>query len=169
VPLFNGMFTQLLLDRRAEFNEKDLCQLHQWHLWQAKESSKPKSSLPQSMIYDCHHAFANGDETVSELQRDVVASLRAIGLNPKQEFLTQSGYGYSLDVLVEICGEKIGIEVDGPSHFIGQKPKGYTLLKRRQVADIDGISIVSVPYWDWDGLGKDRCAKEQYLKTLLDI
>jgi hypothetical protein len=167
VLLFNDTFTQLLLDRQAEFTEEGLCQLHQWHLWQAKESSKPKSGLPQSMIKRCHHAFTNGDEIVSELQRDVMASLVAIGLKPEEEFLTQSGY--SIDALVEIRGEKIGVEVDGPSHFIGYKPKGHTLLKRRQVAGIDGIPIVSVPYWEWNRLGKDKGKKKKYLETLLDF
>jgi hypothetical protein len=45
-------------------------------------------------------------------------------LDPKEEFLTKSGY--SLDALVVVNGEKIGVEVDGPSHFVGTN--GRTLL-----------------------------------------
>jgi hypothetical protein len=167
VLLFNGTFTQVLREKQAGFMKKHLCQLYQWHLWQAKELLMPHPGLPKSMIARCYQAFANGDEIVSELQRDVMVSLKAIGLNPKQEFLTQSGY--SIDALVEIRGENIGIEVDGPSHFIGQKPKGHTLLKRRQVAGIDGIPIVSVPYWEWNRLGEDEGKKKKYLETLLDF
>jgi hypothetical protein len=167
VLLFNGTFTQVLREKQAGFMKKHLCQLYQWHLWQAKELLMPHPGLPKSMIDRCYQAFANGDEIVSELQRDVMVSLKAIGLNPKQEFLTQSGY--SIDALVEIRGENIGIEVDGPSHFIGQKPKGHTLLKRRQVAGIDGIPIVSVPYWEWNRLGEDEGKKKKYLETLLDF
>jgi hypothetical protein len=167
VLLFNDTFTQVLREKQAGFMKKHLRQLYQWHLWQAKELPKPNPGLPKSMIKPCHHVFANGNETASELQRDVMASLVAIGLKPEDEFLTQSGY--SIDALVEIRGEKIGVEVDGPSHFIGYKPKGHTLLKRRQVAGIDGIPIVSVPYWEWNRLGEDEGKKKKYLETLLDF
>ena len=55
-----------------------------------------------------------------ELQRNVVAGMRSLGLKPKEE---ESQSGYSLDALVEFMvqlnGEKIGVEVDGRSHFLG--------------------------------------------------
>ncbi len=54
--------------------------------------------------------------------------------------------GYSLHFVVERGGERIGIEVDGPSHFVGRKPNGATLLKRRQ----QGSRLVSVLYWEWN-------------------
>ncbi len=64
-------------------------------------------------------------------------------------------------------GTKVGIEVDGPSHFVGRKANGSTILKRRQVSTLDEISVVSVPYWEWDDLGKDRGKKQEYLRNLL--
>ena len=42
---------------------------------------------------------------------------------------------------MEVNGNKIGIEVDGPSHFVGRKPTGSTLLKHRQVITLDGIKL----------------------------
>jgi hypothetical protein len=48
--------------------------------------------------------------------------------------------------LIEIHGKNIGVEVDGPSHFINKQPNG----------PIDKIPLVSVPYWEWDKFGKDR-------------
>jgi hypothetical protein len=62
--------------------------------------------------------------------------------HPKEEELTSRGY--RLDALVEVF---VGIEVDGPCHFINQEPTGSTLLKRRQVNNLDDMCIVSVLYW----------------------
>jgi hypothetical protein len=59
--------------------------------------------------------------------------------------------------------------VDGPSHFIKKKPTATTLLKRRQITAIDKIPLVSVPYWEWDDLEKDRVKKQQYLRSLIGI
>ena len=67
---------------------------------------------------------------------------------PEDEVLTPSGY--RLDALVEVYGMKVGIEVDGPSHFMNQEPTGSTFLKRRQ-----------------DKLGKDRVKKQEYLQSKL--
>ena len=74
----------------------------------------------------------------------------------------------SIDESVHMNGEKIGVEVDGPTHFLGKKPKGHTLLKRRQVAAIDGIRVLSVPYWEWNKL-KDETSKKDNLKSLVGI
>ena len=84
-----------------------------------------------------------------------------------EEALTKRGY--RLDALVEMNGKNIGIEVDGPSHFIRRKPTGSTILKHRQVTNMEGIRIVSVPYWEWNDLGKDSAKKKQYLRDLLNM
>ena len=70
---------------------------------------------------------------------------------------------------MEVNGKTIGVEVDGPSHFIGKSKSltGSTILKRRQVSSIDGIELVSVPYYEWDMLGKNEVKKQQYLRKLL--
>jgi hypothetical protein len=57
--------------------------------------------------------------------------------------------------------------VDGPSHFIGGKAKGSTILKRRQLNTLDAIPVVLVPYWGSGTIGKDRGKKKEYLRTLL--
>lgn len=79
------------------------------------------------------------------------------------------GSGYRVDALVEVNGKTIGNEVDGPSHFIGRSrsPTGSTMLKRRQVPAIDGIELVSVPYCQWNQLGKSQTKKQGYLRELL--
>ena len=103
----------------------------------------------------------------SKLQDDVISELLSIGLHPEEEVLTKSGY--RLDALVEVHGKKIGIEVDGPSHFVGRKPTGSTLLKRRQVNTLDEILLISVPYWEWNKFGKDGGKKQQYLRLALGL
>ena len=75
--------------------------------------------------------------------------------------------GYRLDALVEANGEKIGIEVDGPHHFINRKPTGNTILKHRQVTSLEEIPVVSIPYWEWNKLRKDGNKKQHYLRSLL--
>ena len=77
--------------------------------------------------------------------------------------------GYRIDAIVEANGRTIGVEVDGPSHFIGKSksPLGRTILKRRQIPAIDAIELVSVPYWQWNKLGKDQTKKQEYLQKLL--
>jgi hypothetical protein len=71
--------------------------------------------------------------------------------------------------LVEVNGKRIGIEVDGPSHFVDREPTAGTLLKRRQIKAIDNIPLVSVPYREWDKLGDDHEKKQQYLRSLIAI
>jgi hypothetical protein len=88
-------------------------------------------------------------------------------MSPEEEVLTPSGY--RLDALVKVNGEKVGIEVDGPSHFMNQEPTGSTLLKRRQVSTLDYIPIVSVPYWEWDKLGNERAKKQMYLRSKMGL
>lgn len=131
-------------------------------MWQAKELKKP--GLPPILRDSSFEAFKYSDTSTSRFQRDVVAILRSLGFKLEEEFRAHSGY--SIDALVYIKGEKIGVEVDGPTHFIGKDPKGHTLLKRRQVLAIDKIRVVSVPYWEWDGL-QDEINKKDYLMSLL--
>ena len=75
----------------------------------------------------------------------------------------------SPDAVVEVKQEEVGVEVDGPFHFIDKRPTGSTMLKRRQVSVLDGIEIVSVPYWEWDEMKRNRGMKQQYLRTLLGL
>ena len=71
--------------------------------------------------------------------------------------------GYSIDMRVQYkrpqktsTGGDFGvgwaIEFDGPSHFLACKtPTGATLIKRRHL-ELLGYNLVSVTYWEWDGL-----------------
>jgi len=165
--LFNDHFIEKCVNKKDGFEIEALRQLHQWHLWQTKEESNP--ALPIELQERCYDNFISEVPTVSKFQDDVVAQLSFIGLDPKEEVLM--GSGYRIDVLVEVNGETIGVEVDGPSHFIGRSksPTGSTILKRRQVPSIDGTELVSVPYLDWIKLRNDKKKKQEYLRKLLGL
>jgi hypothetical protein len=167
IPLFreDNNFAKALIDRKQDFNAADLSQLHKWHLWQTHEKSN--EGLPGVLVECCHNAFVNSDNKRSFIQKNVNSELVSMGLNPVESYLTSSGY--KLDALVQINDTKVGVEIYGPYDFIGRKPIGGTLLKRRQVTAIDKIPLVSVPYWEWDELGNDRLQKSQYLRSLFRL
>jgi hypothetical protein len=167
LTLFNDRFINKCLEKRHGFTTDALRQLHQWHLWQTKERSR--TGLPEALQDICYKEFISEEPTPSKFQDDVVDQLSSIGLNPKEEALMDSGY--RIDALVEVNRKTIGVEVDGPSHFIGKSksPLAKTILKRRQVPYIDDIELVSVPYWEWDNLGKSQAKKQEYLRRLLGL
>ena len=112
----------------------------------------------------CRAAFSSEDGVASKLQCDVVVSLLALDLAPREEVRTPQGY--SLDAVVLHGGREVAIEVDGPYHFCGRMPTGATALKRRQLRAA-GWALLPVPYWEWDALGSDKVAKQEYLRTAL--
>ena len=161
-------FIDACVNKTDEFSVvEQLTQLHQWHLWQTKEMSH--DGLPKPLMNSCFEAFVSCDTRESRFQNNVVAQLLAIGLDPKEEVIMNSGY--SIDAVVKVNGRTIGVEVDGPYHFIGRSksPAGSTILKRRQVPSIHGIELVSVPYWEWDKLGNDERKEQEYLRELLGL
>ena len=169
--LFNSYFVNLVISNCAKKKERDLScylsQLHQWNLWQTKEKMHPR--LPASLQHSCYKAFNSWETQSSLLQDDVVSKLTSIGLEPIEDVVMLNGY--SIDALVIVDCRTIGIEVDGPSHFIGRSrsPLGATKLKRRQVQSVDGIELVSVPYWEWDELRADAAKKQKYLQKILGL
>ena len=164
--LFDDEFITALLEKEHEFSTEQLRQLHQWQLWH--EELNAGTSLSRNLKQRCYTAFVSSEAESSVLRDDVVSELCNVGMQPQEEvFLTKSGY--RVDSLVQLSGEKIGVEVDGPSHFIGKEPNGKTILKRRQVYKIDRIQIVSVPYWEWDQFGNDHRKKQDYLCSKLGL
>jgi hypothetical protein len=154
--------TQILL---LHFKLRQMIQLHQWQLWQ--DEIKSDFRLSPALCEKCRQAFVSQSYQSSRFQDDVISVLSFIGMSPEEEVLTPSGY--RLDAILKVNGMKVGIEVDGPSHFVNQEPTGSTLLKRRQVNNLDGIGIVSVPYWEWNKLGNDCAKKRHYLRSKLDV
>ena len=162
IPMFNDDFRIALVERSNELKIEDMLQLYQWHLWQTGENTY--DGLPDSLVDMCREAFMATTTKSSGLQTNVVIELKAMGLNVTEEYQTESGY--RIDALVEVDGIRVGVEVDGPFHFIGDSVDGSTMLKHRQVGAIDKIHLISAPYYEWEKL-KDQGAKRQYLQSLL--
>ncbi|EJK77145.1 hypothetical protein THAOC_01042 [Thalassiosira oceanica] len=161
--LFDEGYVSALASNKKEFSAEGLAQLHQWQLWQQELESGIE--LPRSLQERCRNAFTSRGFSESKLQNDVVGELKAAGLDLEEEVLL--GSGYRIDALVKFGnGRKVAVEVDGPFHFIDRRPAGRTTLKQRQVARLDRIEVVSVPYWEWNEL-KNSVTKQRYLRKKL--
>ena len=166
--LFDQRFARHCDALAHEFNSKDLRQLHQWRLWYKFERGCSDGLPGAALLARCDAAFRASEVTVSRLQRQVAETLVLLGASVQEEVVLQEGY--SLDLVVDWRGERLAVEVDGPSHFVGREPTSATRLKRRQLEHF-GWWLVSVPYWEWDELGDKKTTREQravYLSTLLD-
>eukprot|EP00579_Thalassiosira_antarctica_P012125 CAMPEP_0201911798 /NCGR_PEP_ID=MMETSP0903-20130614/2629_1 /ASSEMBLY_ACC=CAM_ASM_000552 /TAXON_ID=420261 /ORGANISM="Thalassiosira antarctica, Strain CCMP982" /LENGTH=282 /DNA_ID=CAMNT_0048446599 /DNA_START=243 /DNA_END=1091 /DNA_ORIENTATION=- len=164
--LFDADFLRACLKKEDEFSREDKSHLYQWHLWQEELKSDVKFPLVSCSKF--RGAFVSQQpSTTSGSQSDIIRELSNMGLRPGKEVPTPKGY--FLDALIIIDGKDIGIESDGPYHFMGREPTGRTILKRRQVTNLEGITLVSIPYWEWDKCGRDHSQKQAYLRSLLGI
>ena len=143
-------FSSRCAQLEESFSQEGLTQLHQWSLWR-EERGERWPGLPDSLRQACREAFVEKQGRPSQLQSDVLREIRSHCAQVEEEHRCQTS-GYSIDALVTLNdGERIAVEVDGPSHFIGrsQQPTGATLLKHRQLRHF-GWRLESVPYWEWD-------------------
>lgn len=161
--LFNEQFVNICVEKEHEFSYKGLRQLHQWNLWRKELGSD--IYLPCDLGKRCYNEFIEQTLISSDLQKDVVSVLDLMGFYPDEEVQTKCGY--ILDATFMFDGKVIGLEVDGPTHFVGRKMKGNAILKARQVARIDLIPILSVPYWEWIDLHTLE-DKKSYLLSKID-
>jgi hypothetical protein len=139
--------------------------------------------------------------TVSKLQRAVSSSFDKIGFDNVLEHVIDTNeikdeYGIQLPnspkefLSIDIANSalKIGIEVDGPGHFIKliDKPgkstlvdlkrqfddrgenrvNGPTILKHRLLTHL-GWDIIHLPYWEFQDLAGDKEKEKAYCQRLL--
>ena len=158
------IFVNACNEKEDSFKEEELRQLHQWQLWQEElESGRELSGSLQDKCYD---TFTSEAPQSSALKSDVMKVIKAMGLRLFEKDMTESGY--RLDAVIVLGDKEVGLEIDGPDRFIGKKPKSRTILKRRQVHNVDGIRIFSVPYWEWIEMKGNRKKKQHYLQKLLN-
>ena len=167
--LFDQRFARRCDALASEFSIENLCQLHQWRLWYECERSCSDGLPGAALLAHCDAAFRASEVTVSRFQRQVAETLVSLGVSVQEEVVLEEGY--SLDLVVNWRGERLAVEVDGPSHFVGREPNGATLLKRRQLEHF-GWRLVSVPYWEWNDQdhrekSKEREQRAAYLLSLL--
>jgi hypothetical protein len=167
IPLFSKL-GEAAEQRANEFKPTELRQLHQWVLWHQELKLSPP--LSRGMRDRCQTAFqTNPCRHASKMQRDVAAALTDVGARVKEEVVIKEGY--SIHVLAELEGERVAVEVSGPSHFVeGDEGRpttnGATLLKRRQLSAL-GWRVVVVPYWEWDALKDNADKRREYLSRVL--
>ncbi|KAG2497904.1 hypothetical protein HYH03_004169 [Edaphochlamys debaryana] len=83
-----------------------------------------------------------------------------------------------VDVFVELAGgRRVAVEVDGPSHFLANRPRdltaveGSTALRNRQLERVFGRgNVLSVPWWEWaEATAAGKAAQRAYLSRLLGL
>ncbi len=88
----------------------------------------------------------------------------------EQEWLVEQ-----LGMRVDMClwlsdGREVVVEVDGPSHYMSSDPRvkvPRAKLRDRQLERVYGKgNVVSVPYWQWDYLGRQDTKRAYMQRTL---
>jgi hypothetical protein len=115
--------------------------------------------------------------------------LTRIGFNHIQEHLIitddlETSYGIKLSsqriefLSIDIARleDRIGVEVDGPAHFVNildsdsqhsrRQPNGPTALKHRLLSHL-GWKIMHVPFWEWRDVDGDEEREEEYCKDII--
>jgi RAP domain/FAST kinase-like protein, subdomain 1 len=156
------------------FSIEELHQLHQVILWCIEQTEA--CWYPDELSQQCRQVFVSAEAAPSPLQNDVVVALETLqDVSLVEEEVLTTNSGYSIDAVVTFRGERIGVEVNRPFHFVGQSqsPNGATILNHRQLRALEGWKLVTIPFWEWNeidkGSNKERREKKQrYLQKLLE-
>ena len=161
----NDRFLAAFVKSVDRFSVEGLSQLHQWQLWQTERASSVQ--LPGRLSEKCRDAFVSQVTGYSKLQDQVVSVLSRMDFDDVLEEYRTRNTGYTLDALVSHDTVKIGIEINGPYHYIGGRNlNGGSKLKLRQVSSVDRIRVVSVPHYEWEQLDGDEGRKKYLLSAL---
>eukprot|EP00571_Detonula_confervacea_P017812 CAMPEP_0172298486 /NCGR_PEP_ID=MMETSP1058-20130122/1119_1 /TAXON_ID=83371 /ORGANISM="Detonula confervacea, Strain CCMP 353" /LENGTH=1283 /DNA_ID=CAMNT_0013007761 /DNA_START=130 /DNA_END=3978 /DNA_ORIENTATION=- len=174
------------------------------------------AGFPNGWGEDADHKHATDDEndliqmsssmltlTVSKLQRDVSKTFDKIGFDNILEHVIDTNeikdeYGIQLPhspkefLSIDIANieKQIGIEVDGPGHFVRlidnpgkstaktnlknqfddrgeNRVNGPTILKHRLLTHL-GWDIIHLPYWEYQELGGDKDKEMDYCQSLIE-
>lgn len=140
--------------------------------------------------------------TISKLQKDVSRSLTNIGFENSMEYVIDAPTNQQageelpenpdefLSIDIANVNKRLGIEVDGPGHFVrlidqnnksnrkssaddadqfadkgDNRVNGPTLLKHRLLTAL-GWNIIHIPYWEYQYLEDDK--REEYCRSIMD-
>ena len=103
-------------------------------------------------------------QDASNIAAAVAACLRNMSIVHKIEYLW---FASERSIDIALPDRRIAIEVDGPSHYLGntRKPSGTTQLRDR-VLKRAGWAVVSVPWFEWVELSSTQ-AQMDYLQRKL--
>ncbi|KAG1679153.1 hypothetical protein FOA52_000508 [Chlamydomonas sp. UWO 241] len=171
----NAAFVDALIRRLVtaarDFSPSAFCQLFQFMLW--LDTWQVATDLPPRLLKNCKQALllAVGNTTASHTQLQVLDAVRQLPdcSGASSEHLTDDKL-FSVDIAVQLpCGQKLAVEVDGPTHFLSNVPtvpNGATRLRNR-LLEARGWRVVSVPAKEWDRhFTKGKQAAHDYLTSL---
>ena len=140
--------------------------------------------------------------TISKLQKDVSKSLTQIGFDNVMEYVIDAPTNQEvgdefpenpdefLSIDIANVDKRLGVEVDGPGHFVRlidkegtistnnsankdqfadrgeNRVNGPTLLKHRLLTAL-GWNIIHIPYWEYQYLADDK-EKEEYCRSVMN-
>ena len=152
-------------DGLSQLSTSDLSQLLEAHL-ASQYLELGLVILPPSVLQVAVRAHREKARkvTVSNGQREVGESLQRLGVAHELEHITADGL-FSIDLA--IVDRRIALEFDGPSHFTRNtlEPLGHTRLRDRLLSAM-GWQVVSIPFFDWDGLHQPE-QMDAYVKQRL--
>jgi len=164
-PIFAHLSAQYQAERII-LSEEKMHRLYQASLWFSTEHGE-NCLLPEDLREKCFLAFTSKENTVSHLKKDVVRTFQSLGYSVNEDVIC-SKTGYSIDAVIILEDGEVAVEVDGPSHFIGRKPTGKTILKHRQLRKLGDRPLLVVPDWEWnqmsDGQKNGRKTSEQHMQ-----
>ena len=104
---------KLLETRGGALDLPQMHQMHQWQLWcdERRFGASDACGLPEALRERCAEVFGASPPNPSLLQKQVVAQLVDLGLEPREE--VRIAQGYTLDIVVAYEGVDIAVEVDG--------------------------------------------------------
>ena len=144
--------------------------------------------LPSNFVGEWFKTDSMVKLTMSKTQSSVSQAMKRIGMDRKEEFLVDIQGAQLVAIDMAVPEQKLGIEVDGPTHFIHnmdkwsidhetkrrdghwrwatQEMNGSTALKDRLLQRM-GWTIVHVPFWGWNEVEGNARAEDEYLRSVL--
>jgi very-short-patch-repair endonuclease len=149
----------------------DMLQLYEAHRWlldyqlPAGSSNGLAGVLTQQQLEQCRSCQEQrlrAAAKVSKLQQSVFGALKNLPdvswqQQPDMEQQTADNAAVIDIVAVTARGAKLAVEVDGPWHFVqpGNQLDGQT-QRRNRVLAARGYTVVSIPYWEGNGLASKQ-------------
>ena len=167
----------------------DLCLFPQAHEAMDQADQLNGLELPPDFI----NGWFKSDDAVqlspSKIQSSVSRAMNRIGVDHEEEYVVAIQDVKLLALDMALPDRKVGIEVDGPYHFIHnmdkwsvvedrrtndqthwswttQEMNGSTVMKDRLLRE-KGWTIVHIPFWEWDRVQGKTAAEDEYLRRVL--
>jgi hypothetical protein len=136
-----------------DFRAQAFRQMFQFVLW--RDTWRVATAVPPRLLAACKRAWLEGvgNTSTSRTQLQMLDAVRQLPgcSGASSEHLTDDGL-FSIDIAVQLPGsQKLAVEVDGPTHFLGNAPtvpNGATRLRTR-LLEARGWRVVSVPVTEW--------------------